>query len=291
MPQFGSTGGRLADPSHSVRPVDGRRGYPDERWDDDRGYNEPTWHDGGHRAEPRDPEPSFDGFAAGYGGRDRAAEPQWSDAPAASGPSWNGSAGLLPADPTRRTTEEPRGYPGEALRPVSSEPVAPEPLPAPAAVPPAAPVSGGGPDPADAVNAPTGVMPPVTPRDDAHRFHTEPIDRATLRRPGPTAPVGDGVYRTRRPALALIYGVLTAVFEIGALRVFLDSMFTGPLVVSGVVAGMFLVAGLPLLAVGLYGATTGAGAGPATPNGWLRPPTLYLVAGLALLLAAGFAAG
>src|SRR6201999_1380436 len=116
-------------------------------------------------------------------------------------------------------------------------------------------------DTAAGLNAPTGVMPPITPRDA-----TDP-----LRRPG--APGADRGYRTRRPALALLYGVLTVIFEIGALRIFFDSMFTGDLVISGIVSGMMLIAGLPMLAVGMYGATTG-GARVEGPGGWLRPPAV-----------------
>ncbi|WP_203706283.1 hypothetical protein [Asanoa iriomotensis] len=263
--------------------MDGRRGYPDDeqqRWnDDDRGFGEGSWRDGGYRApEPRDSgpdrgaEPSFNGFTTGG---DR--EQRWSDEQAEQ-PSWNSSARPLPADARRRQNDEPpqRAYAGPATgelprtgpaeaRPPIGEPV-PPPLPMPDAMP----------DGAAGLNAPTGLMPPIAPRDD-------------MRRPG-GAPAGEGVYRTRRPALALLYGVLTAVFEIGALRIFFDSMFSGDLVISGIVSGMLLIAGLPLLAAGLYSATTGA-VRPEGPGGWLRPPAVYLVVGLGLLLAAGFAAG
>jgi len=292
--------------------VDGRRGYPDDdqqrQWqDDERGFGERDWRDGGYRApEPRDAgrereaEPSFDGFAGAYGG----AEPRWGDKQADQ-PSWNSSAGLLPADRAQRQIDDTaqRGYAGESVRPVSAAPTRPvsaapaRPVSAqpgggftmPVPAPPPGLLPEGGPPPPDAVNAPTGAMPPVAPRDDAQRFHTEPIDRSALRRPAAAPTAGDGVYRTRRPAMALVYGVLTVIFEIGALRIFLDSMFTGDLVISGIVSGTFLIAGLPLLAAGLYGATTG-GTRADGPGGWLRPPAVYLIAGLGLLIAAGLAA-
>ncbi|MCW6011144.1 hypothetical protein K1W54_42370, partial [Micromonospora sp. CPCC 205371] len=57
------------------------------------------------------------------------------------------------------------------------------------------------------VGQPVGqpVTPPVAPpQPEPARFHAEPIDRASLRRPSaPLAPVGGGVFRTRRPAAAL----------------------------------------------------------------------------------------
>ena len=120
---------------------------------------------------------------------------------------------------------------GDAIRPVSGEPL----------------------------EAPTGVMPPVTPREE-QRYHAEAIDRSALRRAGPqqqTVAAGDGVYRTKRPAMALLFAILTVIFEFGAVRVLLDGMFGGPFLAGQTIAGMFLIAGLPVFVLGLYGASGG----------------------------------
>jgi hypothetical protein len=153
---------------------------------------------------------------------------------------------------------------------------------------------------ARALDAPTGPISAVGPRpgeavpQDAPRFHAEPIDRTALRRPpAPAAPVRDGVYRTRRPGVALLLGAAAAVFEVLALRVLLDGAFGGPLSPPGVIAGLLLMVALPMFAMGLYALVTGAGRVPDQSAGavWLRPPVAYLTIGLVLFVAAGLAAG
>lgn len=111
--------------------------------------------------------------------------------------------------------------------------------------------------------------------------------------PGPVpAPPREGVYRTRRPALAVLYLIGVAVFEWPAVRLFADGALGDDLSGSHTVSGIFLMIGLPLFARGLFALQAGAGkmidarAGQA----WLQPPIAYFTAGLALLIAAGLAA-
>ncbi len=129
------------------------------------------------------------------------------------------------------------------------------------------------------------------PAPDDPRFRGEP-DRPGSRRQGGPAPAGDGIYRARRPAVAILVGVAAVALAVPALRNLLRSAF-GPLMsVSGTVASSLILIALPLGAIGLYGLATGAARVPYTPpvQSWLRPPLAYLVICLVLCLAAGLAA-
>jgi hypothetical protein len=162
------------------------------------------------------------------------------------------------------------------------------------------------------------------------RHHTEVLDRTALRRPesevpardrgrpeteapapvtsplprptgttyessgglGP-APAPSTVYRPRRAGIAVLLAAGALIAELMLLvKVFLESTFAHPTNVGGVMAGLFALAGVPMIAIGLYGLATGAATagGPQVGRAWLRTPLAYLPVGLLLIIAAGLAA-
>lgn len=172
-------------------------------------------------------------------------------------------------------------------------PAPPPPVPPAPQVPPAPPVPA--PPAPPRVEAPPP-PPGPPPQPDPLRANTETINRSSLRRPSaPVAPVGDGVYRTRRPATAIAFLVATVLFEVPAIRLLVDGATGASVSASALVSGLFLVVGLPLFALGLYALVTGATRVPPDAGGglpvWLRPPVAYLPLGLILFVAAALAAG
>lgn len=110
--------------------------------------------------------------------------------------------------------------------------------------------------------------------------------------PATAAPPREGVYRTRRPAMAILYLIVVLFFEWPAIRLFADGALGDDLSSSNAVCGIFLIVGLPLAGRGLFALQAGAGRvlDQRAGHGWLRPPVAYLIVGLALLVAAALAA-
>jgi hypothetical protein len=134
-------------------------------------------------------------------------------------------------------------------------------------------------------------LPPLPPvPEDPAGYPTEALDREALRRTmGGLQRLGDGVYRSRRPALAAVLAVLTVVFEIPAIRVLLTAF--SHISINGTVAGTFLVLALPMFSLGLYALAGGAAAAPGQGvRAWLRTPLAYLPLALILFVAAAVAA-
>jgi hypothetical protein len=186
------------------------------------------------------------------------------------------------------------------------------------------------PDPRFEESRSWGSGPPAPPlAEEPERYQTQSIDRGPMHRspdaagltappapplgppgpppaPMPPAPRGTGqaaghgpgagdepggaVYRTRRAGVTALLAGAAIFAELLLVRVLLVAEFGAKGTPGGVLAGLFALAGVPLVTIGLYGlATDAASAGPAPGRLWLRVPLAYLPVGLVLLLAAALA--
>jgi hypothetical protein len=231
--------------------VDGLRNYPDEP--------EQRWYSDRYQAEGDD---RYDGY--------RVPDPRY---------------------------EEPRGWGLDATPPATPEPPPPlveaeryqtQPLdrgalqrPAPAPPPMSAPP----------VSPPASPQPTSAPPGPPAPVSAAPGHAA----PGHAAPAGaadppGAVYRSRRAGVAALLAGAAIFAELLLVRVLLVAEFSAKGTPGGVLAGLFGLAGVPLVTMGLHGLATGAAsAGPAPARLWLRLPLAYLPVGLFLLLAAALA--
>ncbi len=141
------------------------------------------------------------------------------------------------------------------------------------------------------INMPTSELRGAVPRGPgtAAEPDARPGSVADARATG--RPVPTNVYRARRPGVAILLVIPAVGVGILLVRALAISAFGDRFDLSGIVASVCALAGLPFLVAGVYGLVTGAAYG-AEHYGfkvWARPPLAYLLVGLAFVLAAGVA--
>jgi hypothetical protein len=249
------------------------------------GDGEHRWFEGGEWDRGRHGAPGPGGSYQGAEEEYTGAFNEPSSAPPATAPE--------PAETSRRSTE---AIDVAALR----QPSATSPPPAGGWPPVASPPAEYPPPPAyppAAAPAPAAYTPPEQPLYPASppaggnpgfggptaSVHT--IAPAHHQQPGP----GPSIYQSRKPVVLIALVALTVLFEIPALRLLASATLADAVPASGVVAGTFLVLGIPVSAYGLYGML---GGGPVTGNlsVWLKQPLIYLPLGVLLFLFAALAA-
>lgn len=274
--------------------MDGHRGYADQA--------EPQWYSGGRGYQDGD----WDRAGEGGWGDDDTLAPQRQYGGAEPGgfagrhasESWHPQPPTLPMESATNplAAVSPGVVSPGAVRPgaVSPGPVGPDAAVMsgpPAGGPPFSPAPAVGPAPTP---GPAAGPTLAGPAPAGHTLGGPTLAGPTAAMPAPVVPepARESVYRTRRPALALLYLIGVAVFEWPALRLFAHGGLGDNLSSSAAVSGMFLIIGLPLVARGLFALQAGAGRLPHQRAGhvWLQPPVAYLTVGVALLLAAGLAA-
>jgi hypothetical protein len=165
--------------------------------------------------------------------------------------------------------------------------------------------SPGGSNPAGSASGPPGSPPAVpgsppsigslggTPSSTVYQAGGGATQAIPATMPSPT--LGGGLkeaYRARRSGIAWLFGTVAVVVEVLLLiKVLIDSVTAHPTNTGGVIAGVFAMCGVPMVALGLYGLATGAATagGPNVGRAWLRTPLAYLPIGLILIIAAGLA--
>jgi len=280
--------------------VDPQRNIPGDQ--DQRWFEGGDWNRGRHGA-PADGNGSYQGAEAEYTG---AFEP--SSSPPAQTPAHTlaHASAPDPAEVQRRTTES---IDVGAMRrpPVSSPPAAyPPPVSSPPPAYPPPPAYGGGQEqplyqgasnagpeqslyqgasnavPEQPLYPPPAQSPLGAP---TAAVHTVPPPR----QPGHLHGSGPSVYQSRKPVVMVALIALTVLFEIPALRLLASATLDDHVPANGVVAGTFLVLGIPVFAYGLYG-MLGGGPVPEKLSAWLKQPLIYVPLGVLLFLFAALAA-